>query len=138
MSGCSSEISQPAPSPTSLYVTGDFTHWECDQPDAFARDVTINGIAYRGVDPEYYAWLRHRMTRANERYVAGKVTGVTYEELRAAFNDIHDWVVARFSERDLLRAIDRLRPKHYQAPGYSPMAGVPKAGSNFLCRPAAG
>jgi len=106
----------PAPSPAALYVAPDFTSWECDRPDAFARDVTIHGIAYRALDPEYYAWLRFRMTLAKEAHVAGKMREATFQELREAFNAVHAWAMDRFAERDLLRAIDRIRPKHYDLP----------------------
>lgn len=118
MSGAGVQLNVPAPDsfPTALFVAQDFTHWECDAPDVFARDVTIHGLPFRAIDPEYYAWLRHRMTRVKEGHVAGRVGVETYEQLRMAFNDIHAWVVGRFAERDLLRAIDRLRPKYYNPP----------------------
>jgi hypothetical protein len=101
---------------TALYVAVDLTAWETDQPDCFARDVTIDGVAFRVLDPEYYAWLRHRMTLAKETHVAVRMPGDVFDRLRHAFNEVHAQALARFGERDLLRALDRLRPKNYDAP----------------------
>jgi hypothetical protein len=116
MSEAKSSVQEAAGAITALYVAPDFTHWECERPDAFASDVTINGIAYRALNPEYYAWLRHRMTLAKEAHVAGKMRQGTFDSLRLAFNDIHAWAMARFHEQVLLRAIERLRPKYYELP----------------------
>ncbi len=113
------ELIAPAQEPalaTALYVAADLTAWETDRPDCFARDVTINGVAFRVLDPEYYAWLRHRMTLSKETHVAGKMPGDVFERLRHAFNEVHAQALARFGERDLLRALERLRPKNYEAP----------------------
>ena len=107
--------SMPTPA-TALYVSPDFDAWETDRPACWARDVTVNGTAYRALDPEYYAWLRHRMTLAMEAYLAGDMTCARFEESREAFNGVHAWAMQRFSECDLLRALDRLRPKHYDSP----------------------
>ncbi len=101
---------------TALYISEDFETRETDQPERLTRDVTVNGVAYRTLDPPYYAWLRHRMTRAKEAYVAGDMTAERFEELREAFNGVHAWAIQRFAEHDLLRALDRLRPKHYDGP----------------------
>ncbi len=99
-----------------LYVSEHFEAWDTDRPGRLTRDVTVNGTAYRMLDPPYYAWLRHRMTRAKERYLAGDMTAERFEELREAFNGVHAWAIERFSEGDLLRALDRSRPKHYDGP----------------------
>ncbi len=99
-----------------LYISEDFETWETDRPELLTRDVTVDGTAYRTLDPPYYAWLRHRMTRAKEAYLAGDLTAERFEELREAFNGIHARAIQRFSECDLLRALDRLRPKHYDGP----------------------
>jgi hypothetical protein len=116
MSEAKSSVQEAAGALTSLYVAPDFTHWECEWPDAFSSDLTINGTAYRALDPEYYAWLRYRMTQAKEAHVAGKMRDETFQDLRAAFNQIHAWAMARFPEQVLLRAIERLRPKYYDLP----------------------
>ncbi|MBI4774732.1 MAG: hypothetical protein HY788_11220 [Deltaproteobacteria bacterium] len=36
------------------------------QASLLARDVNIEGVCYRRPDPEYYAWLRHKMTLAKK------------------------------------------------------------------------
>ena len=113
------ELIDPAQEPTlvtALYVAADLTAWETDRPDCFARDVTVNGVAFRVLDPEYYAWLRHRMTLAKETHVAGKMPCDVFERLRHAFNEVHAQALARFDERDLLRALERLGPKNFEAP----------------------
>ncbi len=122
---------------TTLYVSPEFQTWETDRPERLARDVTVTGVAYRALDPEYYAWLRHRMTRAKESHVAGHMTAERFEELREAFNGVHAEAMARFNEHDLLRALDRLRPKHYDEPrAFRGARDVGDAGRSSPCRKA--
>jgi len=65
------------------------------------------------------------MTRAKEAYVAGDMAAEQFEELREAFNGVHAWALQRFSEHDLLQALDRSRPKHYDGPrGFPWVSGV--------------
>jgi len=106
----------PAPAPAVLYVAPDFTSWVCDRPECFASDLTVNGVAFRALDPDYYAFLRHRMTQAKEAHVAGKLPQRLFDQQRFAFNAIHEWAIAHLAERDLLRSVDRMRPKHYDPP----------------------
>jgi len=107
---------QVAPALTVLYVAQDFTSWECDRPDCFASDLTLNSVPFRVLDPDYYAWLRHRMTRAKEAHLVGKMPQPLFEDMRVAFNAIHEFAMAHLPERDLLRAVERMRPKYYDPP----------------------
>lgn len=82
-------------------------------------DVTVNGRAYRRIDPEYYAWLRSRMDLAQTAHDKGRLSTSAFDELRSRFNSIHDQAVALFGESVLLEAIQQLDPKGYQWPGHT-------------------
>lgn len=49
-----------------LFAVTNLTFWETDKPRYYARDVGIDGACFRRLDPEYYAWLRHKMTLAGK------------------------------------------------------------------------
>jgi len=101
---------------TALYAATNLDSWETDKPRYFARDVGMDGICYRRLDPEYYAWLRHKMALAKKALEAGRLVSAAFDGLRTRFNAIHAWAVARFGEDDLLAAVRRLDPKTYPPP----------------------
>lgn len=101
---------------TALYAATNLDSWETDKPRYFARDVGMDGICYRRLDPEYYAWLRHKMALAKKALDAGRLDSAAFDGLRTRFNDIHAWVVARFGENELLAAVRSLDPKTYPPP----------------------
>lgn len=101
---------------TALYAATNLDSWETDKPRHFARDVGINGVCYRRLDPEYYAWLRHKMAMAKKALESGRLDPAAFDGLRTRFNDIHAWAVARFGEDDLLAAVRSLDPKTYPPP----------------------
>ena len=99
------------PDGTALYAATNLDSWETDRPRHFARDVGIDGVCYRRLDPEYYAWLRHKMAMAKKAMESGRLDPAAFDGLRTRFNDIHAWAVARFGEDDLLAAVRSLDPK---------------------------
>lgn len=99
------------PDGTALYAATNLDSWETDKPRYFARDVGMDGICYRRLDPEYYAWLRHKMALAKKALEAGRLDSAAFDGLRTRFNDIHAWAVARFGENELLAAVRSLDPK---------------------------
>ena len=107
---------------TGLYAATNLDSWETDKPRHFARDVGINGVCYRRLDPEYYAWLRHKMALGKKALETGRLDSAAFDGLRTRFNAIHAWAVARFGEDDLLAAVRRLDPKTYPPPAIDPAA----------------
>ena len=98
-----------------LYVSTALDTWETSTPET-DQDGICERCGYRRLDPEYYAWLRYRMTLAQKAYRAGRLRGSRYEELRARFNAVHAWALARLGEERVLAAVQSLDPKGYRPP----------------------
>jgi hypothetical protein len=99
-----------------LYVSTGLTQWSTDQPAAFARDVQVNDTAYRRLDPEFYAWLRSKMTLVRLAHQAGQIDAVEYEQIRSRFNAVHEWAIEHLGEAALLNAVHTLDARTYQPP----------------------
>jgi len=108
-----------------LYVATDLDSWETSTPEP-DQDQICERCGYRRLDPEYYAWLRHRMEVAKRARERGRLPAAQYQELRRRFNEVHFWAVKQFGEERLLAAIQALDPKRYLPPRIqddSPAAG---------------
>ncbi|GIU75789.1 MAG: hypothetical protein KatS3mg004_2876 [Bryobacteraceae bacterium] len=105
---------------TSLFVSTSLDTWTTDQPQMFARDVQIDDMAYRRLDPEYYAWLRSRMNLAKLAAGAGRLSREAFNELREKFNAVHEWAVAHFGEEALRDAVRHLDTRSYAPPVAEP------------------
>jgi len=99
-----------------LFAATNLAFWETDKPHYYARDVGIDGTCFRRLDPEYYAWLRHKMTLARKAADSGRLSAGAFEELRTRFNAIHAWAIERFGEDALRSAVQALDPKAYSPP----------------------
>jgi len=99
-----------------LYVATNLETWEAKPPIRADQDDICERCAFRRLDPEYYAWLRSRMTLAQKRHRAGRLPADQYQGLRAAFNAVHTWAVDRFGESALLEAMRGLDPRAYEPP----------------------
>lgn len=107
---------------TEMYVSTGLRTWSTDRPWIFARDVQINDTAYRRLDPDYYAWLRSKMTMARLASNAGRISREGYEDLRQGFNAMQEWAIRRYSESILLEAVRNLDTRTYQPPVAEPDA----------------
>ena len=101
---------------TALYAATNLDSWETDKTRYFARDVGIDGVCYRRLDPEYYAWLRHKMALAKKALETARLDPASFDGLRTRFNAIHARAVERFGENELLAAVRSLDPKTYPPP----------------------
>jgi hypothetical protein len=99
-----------------LYVATDLRSWRTEEPLAFCRDVQINDTAYRRLDPEYFAWLRSRLTLAEEAAGLGRIDPAGFEELRGRFQAIEAWALDHFGPQAVLAAIRTLEPGVYVPP----------------------
>ena len=106
----------PAAAGVQLFVSTALDSWSTDQGAAFARDVQVDDVAYRRLDPEYYAWLRSRMALAQKAASAGHLDAAAFEDLRVRFNAVHEWAVQHFGEQQLLAAIRAPRAGEYEPP----------------------
>lgn len=122
---CSGDMNTSSPgqihSPAgALYVSTALMHWATREPERIARDVQINDTAYRRLDPEYYAWLRAKMSLAQLAAKAGKLDGAVFDALRDRFNAVHEWAMTQFGERQLLDAMRSLDTRAYAPPVAEP------------------
>ena len=101
---------------TALYVATNLRYWETAKPDHFARDVRIDETLFRRLDPEYYAWLSHKLTLAEKAADSGRLSSRAFETLRTRFNDIHAWAANHFGEDTLASAMRSLDVKAYVRP----------------------
>jgi hypothetical protein len=99
-----------------LFVATNLESWETLTPKYYARDVSIDNTCFRRLDPEYYAWLKHKMALARKAADLGRITSSAFDKLRARFNDIHTWAASRFGEDTLRSAIQSLDPEAYSPP----------------------
>jgi hypothetical protein len=99
-----------------MYVSTSLEQWITYEPAVFARDVQIDDNVYRRLDPEYYAWLRSKMTIAKSAVAAGKLSASQFENLRARFNAMQDWATVTFGEPLLLDAVRALDARKYAPP----------------------
>jgi hypothetical protein len=103
-----------------MYVSTSLEQWITNEPAIFARDVQIDDTAYRRLDPEYYAWLRSKMTIAKSAVTAGKLSASQFDDLRTRFNAMQDWATITFGEPRLIEAIRTLDARTYAPPVAEP------------------
>ena len=109
-------LAPDGPSRGCLFVSSTLATWTTPHPEWFARDVQINDTVYRRLDPDYYAWLRSRMTLAKKAATAGQLDTAAFEDLRIRFNRVHQWAVEHFGEDQLLEAVRSIRAAEYAPP----------------------
>jgi hypothetical protein len=109
-----------------LYVSTELDTWETSTPEP-DQDEICERCGYRRLDPEYYAWLRHRMTVAQQFRRSGRLSADQYQLWRTRFNGVHAWALARFGEGMLVAAVEALDPKAYQPPRVQDWEPMPQS-----------
>ena len=129
-----SKVSSPAAVPaepvlpeSALYVSTSLDLWEPAQADLLARDVTLNGVCFRRLAPDYYAWLRHKLTLAEKALEAGKIAYEVFDSLLVRFNEVHMRAVDKFGRNSLATAMEALDYKRYPPPATAPSMPLGKA-----------
>ncbi len=118
-----------------LYAATTLESWQTDSPHHFARDVSLNGVCYRRLDPPYFAWLRHKMTMVKALHEAGKLSDDTWDILRERFNSLQQMAIEAFGKEVLQAAIRDFDPKCYTppiTPNAEPAAPVEPAVKDWL------
>jgi hypothetical protein len=99
-----------------LFVSTSLQSWETSKPHLLARDVQINDTVFRRLDPEYFAWLRSRMTVAKRALSAGAIPPEVFECLRERFNQLQERAIATFGKPALKDAVRQLAGRRYHPP----------------------
>ena len=106
----------PGGSGSTLFVSSSLDTWTPARPECFASDVQLDDIAYRRLDPEYYAWLRSRMLTAKRFALGGQLSSEAFDTLRNRFNQIHLWAMANLDRASLSAAVRASDVSIYRAP----------------------
>jgi hypothetical protein len=120
------------------FVATSLEFWFTAEPERLARDCQVDDTMYRRLDPDYYAWLRSRMTLAKKAANAGQLDAAAFEVLRLRFNIVHDWAVSYFAEEQLLAAVRTLRAADYGPPvaehdgRHVPLPGARKSAASAI------
>ena len=110
-----------------LYAATNLQSWETAEPDHFATDIGIDGTCFRRLDPDYYAWLRHKMDLAKKALSIGQLSAPAFDKLRTRFNAIHAWAIEHLGEEALRSAVPSLDPKTYAPPRIDSLDRRPNA-----------
>ena len=101
--------SPPGGTDVQLFVSTSLQSWETSKPHLFARDVQLDDVAFRRLDPEYFAWLRSRVQALKGSLAAGRISQEAFNEIRTRFNALQEQAITIFGEqalRDALRGFD--------------------------------
>ena len=111
------EISQETSvNQTDLYVSPELYLFEESLPHRLARDFQWGQIMYRRLDAKYFGWLHQQMSRLAKALNRGMVESTDYTETFERFAWIHEWVLNRFGEEKLEKAIKQFNDKEYRGP----------------------
>ena len=102
--------------PAAYFASTSLDLREIDNPDQQPRDIYVENVCYRRVDPAYFAWLRRRMESARRAFDAGKLPKAQWDELRGRFNRLQEWAIAHYGTQALQAAIRSFDPSTYAPP----------------------
>ena len=108
---------QNTPPSMALWYATDLSRWEDVTSQVTTdQDLVLHGKAYRHLTPEYYAWLRSRMTHAQAKHRRGLLPTAVYDQLRARFNTMQDDAIRLYGEATLLAILESLDIQGYEPP----------------------
>ena len=61
------------PTATLYFASTSLDLRQTDRPDDYPKEITIEGICYRKIDPPYFAWLRSRMETAKRTFESSRL-----------------------------------------------------------------
>jgi len=102
---------------SALWYATDLSRWEDVTAQIVSeQDLLMHGKAYRRLTPEYYGWLRSRMTHAQEKHRRGLLPAAVYNQLRERFNAMQDDAIRLYGEATLLDVLASLDIQGYEPP----------------------
>lgn len=107
----STDTQEIVPTYRFLWVATDLSSFE-DHDPRVGYEVGRDPV-FRMLDAGYYAWLRHRMEKAQKAHDAGRLSDEHYDILRERFNTIHTWAVTHIGEGTLKQAVRTTNVRSY-------------------------
>lgn len=104
------------PTATLYFASTSLDLRQTDKPGDYPRDITIEGVCYRKIDPPYFAWLRSRMETAKRAFESGRLPKSKWDELRGRFNRLQEWAIEHYGKETLQAAIREFDPANYAPP----------------------
>jgi hypothetical protein len=80
------------------------------------KDISFQGIIFRRLSPDYFAWLRSQIIKAQDAHKAGRLSDGQWDNLKTKFRRIHSLGLEQFSEDNLKQAIQAFSPANYPPP----------------------
>ncbi|CAM2070250.1 hypothetical protein SCOR_33065 [Sulfidibacter corallicola] len=107
------ETSSPA-----IYVSPRLRYTTIDHPERFGADLLLNDVAYRRLDPDYFAWLRLKMQTVVRAYNEGQISQDAYLAMLTPFAVVQAQAEAEFDRATLDAAWSQMlvRASDYQPP----------------------
>lgn len=72
-------------------------------------DLHINGLAYRLLKPEYYCWLRDKVTIVKQAYLDKKLPLAVAQEVSTAFGIIHQYALENFKPEQMRDCLEHIK-----------------------------
>lgn len=99
-----------------LYVSQDLRCWETNEPALYDRDIAIDGLPYRRLDLEYYAWLKFKLDWAMGAFNSGRIGTVLFDEISRRFSAVYVWARGWCGEAALRHAEAAFNAQNYSPP----------------------
>lgn len=99
-----------------LFVATDLSSWRTPRSEGYEGDAWTKGRCYRELDPDYYAWLRYKLSLAERAGGRGGLSLQALADLEARFAEIERHAILRFDREALDEAARTLDPRTYRPP----------------------
>jgi len=106
-------VARPA---TGLFVATDLRHWATDEPNIFASDTKLDGVMYRKLDTEYYAWLWSRVQCVIAAFDAHRIERAAFDSVIDRWAAIYKWALDTWGPEALNAAAQAGDPRLYSPP----------------------
>ena len=114
-----------------LFVSTALQILEIGRDDEGLPERLVDGIVYRRLDPDYYAWLRAMLDLAAQATDEGKLSMADYDTLLTKFDVIHRAAVREFGLSRLHDTMEYLDIASYKGPSQQTLAACEAAVYRF-------
>lgn len=110
------DAAEPSECRPRLFVSTDLESRNFDWLRLDETDVERGGKTFRRLTPEYFAWLRSRMVKAQAARQAGKLSEEAWNTLRQRFNSLQEAAIGEFGKERLQEVLRTFSPENYAPP----------------------